>query len=52
MNWVALGAIAELLGAIGVIATLLYLSQQVQMLVGAVVFFVRLRLKPIYPFAS
>ena len=30
MNWEALGAIAELLGAIGVIATLLYLSRQIE----------------------
>jgi len=30
MNWEALGAIAELLGAIGVIATLVYLSIQVK----------------------
>ena len=29
MNWEALGAIAELLGAIGVILTLLYLSRQI-----------------------
>ena len=29
MNWEALGALAELLGAIGVIATLLYLSRQI-----------------------
>jgi len=30
MNWEALGAIAELLGAIGVIATLVYLSAQIR----------------------
>jgi hypothetical protein len=30
MNWEALGAIAEFLGAIGVILTLLYLSRQIQ----------------------
>ena len=30
MNWEALGAIAETLGAIGVIATLLYLAQQIR----------------------
>ncbi|MFK7865129.1 MAG: hypothetical protein AB8B95_12995 [Pseudohongiellaceae bacterium] len=30
MNWEALGAIAELLGAIGVIVTLLYLSKQIR----------------------
>ena len=29
MNWDALGAIAELLGAVGVIATLLYLAKQI-----------------------
>ena len=29
MNWEALGAMAELLGAIGVIVTLLYLSRQI-----------------------
>ena len=29
MNWEALGAISELLGAIGVIVTLLYLSRQI-----------------------
>ena len=29
MNWEALGAVAELLGAIGVIVTLLYLSRQI-----------------------
>ena len=31
MNWDALGAIAELLGAIGVIATLLYLGHQIRL---------------------
>lgn len=30
MNWEALGAVAELLGAIGVIATLVYLSAQIR----------------------
>ncbi len=30
MNWEAIGAIAELLGAIGVIATLLYLASQIR----------------------
>lgn len=30
MNWDALGAIGEMLGAIGVIATLLYLSVQIR----------------------
>ena len=30
MNWDALGAIAELLGAIGVVATLAYLARQIQ----------------------
>ena len=30
MNWNAIGAIAEALGAIGVIATLLYLSVQIR----------------------
>jgi hypothetical protein len=30
MNWEAIGAIAELLGAVGVIASLLYLSAQVR----------------------
>ena len=30
MNWEALGAIAELVGAIGVIATLIYLSAQIR----------------------
>ena len=30
MNWEALGAIAELLGAIGVVATLVYLSAQIR----------------------
>ena len=29
MNWDALGAVAELLGAVGVIATLLYLARQI-----------------------
>jgi len=29
MNWEALGAVAELLGAIGVIVTLIYLSRQI-----------------------
>ena len=29
MNWEALGAISELLGAIGVVVTLLYLSRQI-----------------------
>lgn len=29
-NWEALGAVAETLGAIGVIATLLYLAQQIR----------------------
>jgi hypothetical protein len=30
MNWDAIGAIAELLGAIGVIASLVYLATQIQ----------------------
>ncbi len=30
MNWDALGAIAELLGAVGVIASLLYLGRQIR----------------------
>ena len=30
MNWDAIGAIAELLGAIGVIASLLYLARQMR----------------------
>ena len=30
MNWDAIGAIAELLGAIGVIASLIYLATQVR----------------------
>jgi hypothetical protein len=30
MNWDAIGAIAETLGAVGVIASLLYLSTQVR----------------------
>lgn len=30
MNWEALGAIAGLLGAVGVIATLIYLSAQIR----------------------
>ena len=30
MNWDALGAIAELLGAIAVLATLLYLARQIR----------------------
>ena len=30
MNWEALGAVAELLGAVGVIATLVYLSAQIK----------------------
>lgn len=30
MNWTALGAIGEILGAIGVVATLLYLSRQIR----------------------
>ena len=30
MNWDAIGAIAELLGAVGVIATLAYLAQQIR----------------------
>jgi hypothetical protein len=29
MNWDAIGAIAELLGAIGVIASLIYLARQI-----------------------
>ena len=29
MNWDAVGAFAELLGAVGVIATLLYLARQI-----------------------
>ena len=29
MNWDAIGAIAELLGAVGVIVTLAYLAQQI-----------------------
>jgi hypothetical protein len=31
MNWEAVGAIAELLGAIGVIASLVYLAIQIRM---------------------
>jgi hypothetical protein len=30
MNWDAIGAIAELLGAIGVIASFVYLATQIQ----------------------
>ncbi len=30
MNWDAIGAIAELLGAIGVIASLIYLATQIR----------------------
>ena len=30
MNWTAIGAIAELLGAVGVIASLLYLARQMR----------------------
>lgn len=30
LNWEALGSMAELLGAIGVIATLIYLSAQIR----------------------
>ena len=32
MNWEAIGAVAELLGAIGVIASLIYLATQIVLL--------------------
>ncbi len=31
MNWDAIGAIAELLGAVGVIASLIYLATQIRL---------------------